>query len=337
MDLEQDVARGEDRIVVSEILDGSRFRLANPLDEEADKAYMKYLRALRLGKAPARILGWTFGSDDAALADVTVRAVGGGGNYETRSGAHGIFEFPDVLPGRYQLTVSSDGYSSLESSEEVEVVPAGCAVESFLLFFDGVIRGVVKDTHGSPQRVRVDLVHIDEDEDSPYDSRQTDEEGKFAFHRIDPGRYRIGINLLQQMPRQFYPKLYAPGVEEAKLAPEVTVSREQPSTEANFWLPDPKIRDFEINVYWPNGSVVKDATLKLIYGRWPDNTDTRPDAGGALSFHGYADLEYRLTAYARDPHSGDLMACADEIVLRGTDKVRLRLVLSEKYVEPVLP
>jgi hypothetical protein len=63
----------------------------------------------------------------------------------------------------------------------------------------------------------------------------------------------------------------------------------------------------------------------------------RPDSSGALAVHAEADREYRLIAHARDPRSAESMAGADVVIPTGKEKVGIHLVLSERYVEPVMP
>jgi hypothetical protein len=142
--LEAPIARGEERIVASLPDETGPNWTAELLNEAAEKPYIEYLRKLPLGKAPARILGWTSGPDDSPLVGVVVRAVGAGREYEMRSSTRGTFEFSGVVPGKYLVTASRAGFGTLMPFQEVEVVPAGCGVVSLPFEFEGSIQGVVK-------------------------------------------------------------------------------------------------------------------------------------------------------------------------------------------------
>jgi len=332
LEQKEGIARGEERIVGSLPNEYGPHWSAERFDEAAEKPYLEYLRGLPSGKAPARILGWTSGPDGLPLAGAIVRAVGAGREYEMQSNGRGTFEFAGLVPGKYRVTASHLGFETFVPFEEVEIVRAGCGVVTLPFEFEGTIRGAVKDQHGSPlQGLRVDLVQLDGDEEEPFESRQTDAGGNYRFTGIDPGRYRVGISLAHIAPRQPYPRLYAPGVEEVANGYVVQLSEEQPIADIDLWLPDPKLREFEINVLWSDGSPAKGATIALVYGRW--HAPARPliaDDQGVISVWGYELLAYRIYAYAKSREARDVMASMERVILPGHDKVWIRLVLSEK-------
>ena len=50
---------------------------------------------------------------------------------------------------------------------------------------------------------------------------------------------------------------------------------------------DPKLRRFDIDVRWPDGSPEKEARIDVLQGRWPEPGDLRLDDHGAISMWGY--------------------------------------------------
>jgi hypothetical protein len=149
LQLKEPIARGEERIVAS-LPDsiGPRWS-AEAFDEVREEPYLEYLRALASAKASSRILGWTSGADDSPLPDTAIRVVGADREYKTRSNERGIFELTGVRPGKYRVMAARPHFETIES-QEVEVVPGGCAVASFLFAFEGKIGGTVRDREGRP-------------------------------------------------------------------------------------------------------------------------------------------------------------------------------------------
>ena len=334
--LEDPIARGEERIVASLPDEDGPRGSAEPFDEAAEKPYLEYLRNLPLEKAPPRILGWTSGPDDSPLVGAIVRAVGAGREYEMRSNTRGTFEFSGVVPGKYRVTASRGGFETLARFEEVEVVPAGCAVVSLPFEFEGSIRGTVKDRHGLAQKgLRVDLLQIHDDDESPYGSTETDSDDRYEFRHVDPARYRTGISLIRAAPMMPYSPFYSPGVESAPNARVIYISEAQPDAEADLWLPDPKVRKFEIEVFWPDGSPAKKALVELIYGRWHEPADLRADDHGRITVHGYELLDYRIFAHAKSMTGEEAVASTPVLVPQGHEDVRLRLVLAKRLEEGV--
>ncbi len=150
---------------------------------------------------------------------------------------------------------------------------------------------------------------------------------------VDPGRYRTGINLRGQYDP--YPVLYAPGTEEPKLSKSLEVSEEEPDGVADFWLPEPKRRRFEIQVFWPDGQQAKGAQVSLIYGRWPTTRELRADESGLIAVEAYAMLGYRLYAHANRSAAEPELASVPVIINRGGERIWLPLVLGVASPEEI--
>ena len=190
--------------------------------------------------------------------------------------------------------------------------------------------GTVRDRNGRPQQgIEVDLALLD---DSPetnwFDSRETDAEGRYSFNVLDPGRYRVGIDL-QGVTREPYPVLYPPGVEAPEQGLTFQISEILPRMEADIWLPDPELRTFEISVVWPNGRPASAVDIDLTKGRWHDKKAIRTDKDGVVVLQGYELLAYRLRAVATGTSPSEAVASQTATILPGQEKVSLRLVLSQ--------
>jgi hypothetical protein len=320
LDSEEPIAAGEERIVSSSPDETGPHWTADSFDEEQDKAYLVNLRKLRSGQGRSRLVGWTSGPDGSPLPHVAVQATGGNASFATRSDERGTFEFGDIPPGKYRVSAARAQYEAFVPFQDVEVLPAACGVVSLPFTFRGVVRGTIRDRRGNPlQGIHVDIESFVDDEWSMYDTAVTDAEGNYSLRDVAAGRYRAGVNLRGRYDP--YPVLYAPGVEDQKDGRTFTISENEAIGLADFWMPEPKLRRFEIQVFWPDGQPASGASIGLVFGRWDDTTDVHTDARGVAAVQGYAMLGYRLFAYGKRSAADQEFASSAVVIGEGDQNV----------------
>jgi hypothetical protein len=136
-----------------------------------------------------------------AVPGLRVQLMGQQGTWETRTAVDGRFEFRAPL-GRYRLTVESgDGYYSQPDASaglDVRLVDAkACSPIDIRLWSNGRVRGRLIDSAGRPVSFLTLDIAKRADSFRPYPEAQTmtDREGRFAFDRLAPGDYNIGLTL----------------------------------------------------------------------------------------------------------------------------------------------
>ena len=143
-----------------------------------------------------------------AVPGVRVQLMGQQGTWETRTAVDGRFEFRAPL-GRYRLTVESgDGvYSQPDASAglDVRLVDAkACAPIDIQLWSNGRVRGRLIDSAGRPVSFLTLDIAKRADSFRPYPEARTttDRDGRFAFDRLAPGDYEIGLTLQKYVGRK---------------------------------------------------------------------------------------------------------------------------------------
>lgn len=143
-----------------------------------------------------------------AVSGVRVQLMGQTGSWETRTGVDGRFEFRAPL-GRYRLTVDSgdEAYSQPDASVglDVRLVDAkACAPIAIRLWPNGRVRGRLVDSSGRPASfLTLDIANrVNSFRPYPDARTMTDREGRFAFDRLAPGDYAIGLSLRRYVGRK---------------------------------------------------------------------------------------------------------------------------------------
>jgi hypothetical protein len=182
------------------------------------------------GRVFGTISGRVFGTitDSAAPADgnlapptpfpdVTVTLTGQGRTL-TMQARDGKYAFSALPTGSYNLSATApDGYTMAGWPGTV-VIPdvRACAEHAFSLSPATAISGQVVDNRGrGVRRVRVEIVAADTVLPLEYDSptsAYTDESGYFDIRALPPGRYLVGLNLVD-LPGEYrpYPLTLYPG------------------------------------------------------------------------------------------------------------------------------
>lgn len=131
---------------------------------------------------------------------VHVRARGANGFVaNTRTGSDGRYEFFDLPPSGYQLTVLGRGRYHASGPSNVDVQPNSCSYVSFLHTNRAVLRGSLLESDRQPFGHDLALVPIGVDPEPPLggDANElatyAEDDGNFRFE-VPPGRYRLAIS-----------------------------------------------------------------------------------------------------------------------------------------------
>jgi hypothetical protein len=134
---------------------------------------------------------------------VTVTPDGGKPPRTASTRADGSYRLTGLPTGRLTVTATLPASFEPASSVAVDMTTASCAEAYISGFVDGRLTGRLLDEQGRPGRgIEVHLAAPERvralDAWIPVLTAMTDEQGIFAFGRVGPGRYVIGVDL--QMP-----------------------------------------------------------------------------------------------------------------------------------------
>lgn len=225
----------------------------------------------------------------------------------------GKYEFKGVKPGTYTVNAAlpkvfkrGEDYST----HKLTIADRGCGVETvtFSAVFDGRISGVVLDANDQPvKKGAVVLLSTDRKEKSaPFQNDGMDfidDNGRFEFDSIRPGRYRIGINV-NSNPDQDLPYLpvWYPGVPDESQATVIEVGPSQKFSNFVFKLPQ-KLTQHIVRgiVVWPNGKLAAKANIHMEseeHPGWCVNGCENADEQGRFILIGYEGFKYFIHAEA---------------------------------------
>jgi hypothetical protein len=316
------------------------------------QAELDYLRRRARGEAPTRIYGSAQVFFDGA-AGFEIVAKSDGGEYRTRTRPDGTFEFPSVLPGVYELRlvippaerhlyrpVPPDRWEGIEQPgdrNEVEVLPGTCAGSGFELDYNGSVSGTAIHEDGEPAAdIALQLDPVDDDKLSRRRRTvKTDAQGQFTFEGVNPGRYRLGVNILPYPRNEPYPVTYFPKGSEAPYAEVLSLAKLQSIDSLRFVLPNPMgRRTIDVVVVDSKGEPVQGANLANVpatrehFHDLP--TSSKTDDKGRISIQAVAAVRYAFMAGKGGPKAGDEILSSGAVVIPpGTQPVSVRLTLEE--------
>lgn len=211
------------------------------------------------------------------------------------SGAEGRFEFRDIDPGRYKLTVVGDGYVRREFTRDADplVLTAGQTLQDLVVRLTpaGTITGFVRSPSGRPLAgvpVRVlkrSYTSSGTPQFRPDASTRTNDRGEYRFFWLTPGRYSIsagtGANTLMT------------GAEFAIFEEQSTMGNVIPETYPEVFYPTSITPEAATSLDLQPGSELRGINFVLdslrkyrIRGRVLDPTTGRPPAKGHIVISG---------------------------------------------------
>ncbi|HEX8558482.1 MAG TPA: carboxypeptidase-like regulatory domain-containing protein [Pyrinomonadaceae bacterium] len=242
------------------------------------------------------------------VAGARVTVEGEGERRELLTDARGRYGVSGLAPGRYKVGVRlPDTLTTHQPEREFQVADRGCAVTDFEVAHNGRVSGRVFDAEGKPVK-NLSVVVVDaegKDPDLRYGRHErTDDEGRYKFKGLPPGRYLLGLRLAGAPqpgdPAGDYPRTYYPGVARAEEAEVIELKAGEESAGRDLRLP-PRLAGavVRVRVVWADGSPVADA-LVVYYeaaagGPGPGRAE-RADARGELTLQAHAGAVYHIEA-----------------------------------------
>ena len=298
---------------------------------------LKYLRGLSeappVGTVFGKVITRTdyYSSKAEPVSRATVKLSDPERTYSAASDNEGRYEFRNVEPGSYTVTSEQTGFRMLSFARDgnppsTSVEARGCAVVNLVMrrTWSGTIQGRLIPANGAPAPVGIDVTLIQrqdrdgEEEWHPLFDRDatTNDQGEYSFPEVEPGRYKIVMNLYRfptgQVP---YPTIYWPAARSESEAHAIEITDVVVRQRFDFRLP-PEPKGVVVNgiVLSPDGKPAPGARVFIV--ALPENAITgddtnRPetDAAGRFAFTAFEGIEYRLNAHTdgeRWQHSADL-------------------------------
>lgn len=249
------------------------------------------------------------------MAGLTVKIESLNGRHETLTDNDGRYFVENLKPGQYSVRLvvpPTHGmrYSFEKSTAVINVTPGSCwaAEVNFGLEVDGQVSGVIYDAEGQPagKDVQVSIVAYDSARDGIAEVKRrsdwTDEQGRYKFDGLLPGRYVVGV-AIADVPgdKTPYPPTYYPSARELSQASVITLTTGQKLTGINLNLPPPleKITITGI-VLQADGKPAAGVDVELYDRERPPrivpDTEVETDARGRFSIQGFKGRRYSLKA-----------------------------------------
>lgn len=211
----------------------------------------------------------------------------------------GAYRVEGLPAGGYTVTISPpQGLTTGQTEEKISLANGGCATVSFWLENDGRLNGRIFNPQGLPvNKAEVVLIEFDKERYRGHsETAYSDEEGRYAFKRIPPGRYVLSIRFdgmtSQQRP---FPQTYYPGVGEKSQATVITLAEGQRFEKYDLQVPPlPLEYDVEGVVFWADGKPA--STAGVGYGAEGVSYAVKVDEQGRFSFKAYEGLKLGTSA-----------------------------------------
>lgn len=192
-----------------------------------------------------QIMHQEFNVSGEGAAAVRVTAVNGTTRLETLTNSDGEFQFSDVAPGTYHLSVVSpdlfeDKFRFPEKDPSVE--PSGCGYQNLYVWTNGRVQGTVRDIAGKAiEGVTVQAFVKDARNElsaMPLRQAKTDAQGQYEIPGLPPGQVVIGVNGEKYADRSRWPPTFYPGTGDRDTATPILLDRGEKRSGVDLRLPE---------------------------------------------------------------------------------------------------
>ena len=245
------------------------------------------------------------------IAGAKVEAAGKGRTFRAETDAEGNYRFRGLPEGEYALKLDLPETLLVgEPERKVRVGERGCAVATFYAQPNGRLGGRVFDAGGRPAgkvSLRLSAAEYgDEYFRGPVGYATSDEEGRYSFGGLPPGRYiiRIRSDGEQTDTNRPFPVLYHENVSEAARARVVPIGEGERVEDYDIRLPPPPAeRVISGVVVWPDGRPAHGAGVGYTanIAHLPVGYGVQADEAGRFSFKAYEGVGLKLSVSVRRP------------------------------------
>ena len=313
------------------------------IDSNSIQDFLGYLRSRQRGEF-ASSLTVVVRDEFSPVENVDVTIRSEQRMFSTTTDALGNASFSNIEPGTYSLQATRQHYQLNEErvSDHVATVIAGtCPSALMLLKADGGVSGVVRDVYGAPiSALPIELLEIrngsQQVSDLAWFQSRTDNDGKFTFDSVSPGRYYLGTNLLEFEKAARVPPVFFPGLRDRNGAIPIDVRLGELTDNLLFTFPDfGPMREITFLVIDDTGHVVNGAIIgNDIFTQNSGDTGAieaglRTDKTGQVISKGYEALHYRVMAMTDDPDYRQSRFSEAIEIPPGKGPIRITLVLKK--------
>lgn len=315
---------------------------------------LDYLRRRGRGETATRIFGSVRAFFDPLDGVEVVATAPGGHEYRTTSNSRADYDLAHVAPGEYSMRLELSNsqrqyyrpvtpYRWAEvdlpgDRAEVNVARGSCVSSDFVLDHDGEVSGrLIGDDDGPAEGVEVNLVQTEDDKLRDRDQTVVSGvEGIFRFLGVNPGRYRLGVNIRAYVQTGPYPPTYYSGESNQLEAQVVEVNRAEKVGGLEIRLPPRRAeRIILVTVVDSDGNPVEGASIADAptgSGRVRDYNSLRAaqttDASGRVTLVAASGVRYALFAAKQTDHSDlSLLASRAVVIPPGKQTSTIRLVM----------
>lgn len=298
---------------------------ALPLSEAS--ADLFYLRSFQKGEAVASITGKvaqnSFDVINWKLTTVTPPANvqvflenSAGLRRESHTDESNTYHFNNIRPGIYRVVINTPPrlYTPVPDSG-VDLTKTPCSRVDFWLQTDGRIAGRVLDAGNKPAiylsltLIPPEVMPVDDtlakDPDLRALTAQADDQGRYEFRGVPPGRYLLGVNLGPNPPDiawNLFPRTFYPGTPDRSKAAVIELSEAGEKLNLDFQLaPRLTSREIKGSVVLSNGQPAPCAMTGLIAAQFAKNyfggTQIRVDQDGHFTRSAVDGYRYAVQAY----------------------------------------
>ncbi len=277
------------------------------------------------------------------MVGTRVTVEGSTGRVESITDAKGEFRVTRLAAGSYNVRLTvAEGLWSSDRERKVEVKDKGCALVNFHVESNTSLSGKVLDENGGPaSKIMVDLVpsnQINDRYQRDHLSAYSNEEGRFEFRSLPPGRYFLGVRLNRMVEPAFpYPRTFYPGTQQLAQTRPITIDEGKSLEGYTIQLPQKlSARKIAGVVVWPDGRPVAKPIICFEEVEYAEGSlcysgDLKVgEIDGGFSFTGLEGLRYLLRAHVNvaGAPSGQRHAEPVEVPAKG-DITDLKLVITE--------